>query len=50
MRMYYKKLKQGKKSPLTAERVLKLADAGFVFDATKRRGGGNHSGNEDVKI
>ncbi len=39
-RLYYKKLKAGKKSPLTNERVLKLADAGFVFDATKRRG--NH--------
>ncbi len=39
-RLYYKKLKAGKKSPLTNERLLKLADVGFVFDATKRRG--NH--------
>jgi len=39
-RLYYKKLKAGKKSPLTQDRVLKLADVGFVFDATKRRG--NH--------
>jgi hypothetical protein len=38
-RMYYKKLKKtGKKTPLTSERVMKLADIGFVFDATKRRG------------
>ena len=37
-RMYYKKLKTGKKTPLTSERVMKLADIGFVFDATKRRG------------
>jgi len=39
-RLYYKKLKAGKKSPLTSERLLRLADVGFVFDATKRRG--NH--------
>lgn len=39
-RLYYKKLKAGKKNPLTNERLLKLADVGFVFDATKRRG--NH--------
>jgi hypothetical protein len=39
-RLYYKKLKAGKKSPLTNDRLLKLADVGFVFDATKRRG--NH--------
>ena len=37
-RMYYKKMKTGKKTPLTSERVMKLADVGFVFDATKRRG------------
>jgi len=39
-RTYYKKLKRGKQSPLTGERVLRLADVGFAFDATKRRG--NH--------
>lgn len=37
-RNYYKKMKEGKKSPLTPDRLLKLADVGFVFDATKRRG------------
>ena len=45
-RLYYKKLKAGKKSPLTNERLLKLADVGFVFDATKRRG--NHVGDMNI--
>jgi len=46
-RTYYKKLKLGKSSPLTSERVLKLADVGFVFDATKKRG--NHVTIDDNK-
>ena len=37
-RAYYKKLKQGKSSPLTPERLLMLANLGFLFDATKKRG------------
>ncbi len=36
-RRYYKQLKSGKQSSLTTERALKLADAGFVFDASAYR-------------
>lgn len=38
-RKNYKKLKAGKPSPLSTERVLKLADVGFVFDASGYRRG-----------
>jgi len=38
-RKEYKKLKIGKKSLLTTERALKLAEIGFVFDASGRKGG-----------
>ena len=31
-------MKEGKRSTMTPERVLKLADIGFVFDAQFRRG------------
>ncbi len=48
-RLYYRKLKQGKKSPLTPERLLMLANVGFVFDATKRRGNGNSQQNINVE-
>lgn len=42
-RAYYKKLKQGKNSPLSPERLLMLANLGFVFDATRKRGQHFHS-------
>ena len=38
-RKNYKKLKAGKPYPLSTERVLKLADVGFVFDASGYRRG-----------
>jgi len=37
-RKNYKYLKDGKKAALSTEQALKLADVGFVFDATNRRG------------
>lgn len=37
-RKNYKWLKEGKKTSMTTEQALKLADVGFVFDATNRRG------------
>lgn len=42
-RKEYKKLKLGKKSLLTAERVLKLVDVEFCFDASGHKGGGSSS-------
>lgn len=45
-RLYYKRLKDGKKSPLTNERLVKLAEASFVFNATKRRGSHMNNANE----
>jgi hypothetical protein len=42
-RKQYKKLKSGKKSSLTAERALKLAELGFCFDASGKKGGGGSS-------
>lgn len=36
-RKYYKKLKANKPCPLTAEKAMKLQEAGFVFDALTYR-------------
>ena len=38
MRREFKLMKEGKRSTMTPEKVLKLADIGFVFDAQYRRG------------
>ena len=38
MRREFKLMKEGKRSTMTPEKVLKLADIGFVFDAQFRRG------------
>ena len=40
-RVEYKKLKAGKSSKLSTDKALKLADIGFVFDASRRRRGNN---------
>mmetsp|Transcript_31046 Transcript_31046/g.67180 ORF Transcript_31046/g.67180 Transcript_31046/m.67180 type:complete len:657 (+) Transcript_31046:577-2547(+) len=37
-RNQYRLLKQGKKSPMTHEKALRLSDVGFVFDAMKKKG------------
>ena len=34
----YNRMKAGKKTPITAERALKLSEAGFVFYAEKYKG------------
>ena len=34
----YNRMKAGKKTPMTAERALKLSEAGFVFYAEKYKG------------
>ena len=38
-RNQYRLMKQGKKSPMTNEKALKLAEIGMVWDAQKKRGG-----------
>ena len=38
MRREFKLMKEGKRSTMTPEKVLRLADIGFVFDAQFRRG------------
>ena len=48
-RNQYRLLKQGKKSPMTHEKALRLADIGFVFDAMKKKGSaGPIAGLEDA--
>jgi len=42
-RKEYKKLKLSKKSLLTTERVLKLVDVEFCFDASGHKGGGSNT-------
>jgi hypothetical protein len=49
-RKNYKALKDNKKTPMTTEKVMKLSEIGFVFEATKLLRARKFTGNDDSSV